>query len=252
MKTIKTENTDKLLITLLFFISGLIITGIAVSGLRESFYGFLSLQVHKARLISDFIEIAGIGGAFLNAGIVGLTGIILIRAAGIPFSGPTYAAIMTMTGFGLFGKTPLNILPIVLGVFISARFVNKRFRDYLIIALFGTALGPLVSTIAWELGFPLIPALISAAAGGIAIGFILPAAAISMLHLHQGYNLYNMGLTCGFLSLFAAALIKGMGHSYTSNLFWYSDSSIVLTLLVPALSLFLIYFSYSKRRIKKL
>ena len=240
MQTIKTEKFDRLLVILLIFLTGLLFSGIAAGGFKDSLYGFLFLQIHKARLISDFIEIAGIGGAFVNAALVGFTGIILISISGISFSGPTYAAVLTMTGFGLFGKTPLNILPIVLGVYISARFVNKGFKDYLIIALFGTALGPLVSTIAWELGFPLIPAIFTAAAGGIATGFLLPSVAFSMLHLHQGYNLYNMGLTCGFLSLFAAALIKGLGHTYTANLFWYSEYSPVLIFIIPVLSLFLI------------
>ena len=90
------------------------------------------------------------------------------------------------------------------------------------------------------MGFPLIPAIFTAAAGGIAAGFLLPSVAFSMLHLHQGYNLYNMGLTCGFLSLFAAALIKGLGHTYTANLFWYSEYSPVLIFIIPVLSLFLI------------
>lgn len=236
----KIEKKDTLLIVLVAILASLILLSVVVSGLNESFSGFLELQLHPARLINDFIEIAGIGGALLNAALVGFMGLLLVFMAGIPLSGPTYAAILTMTGFGLFGKTPLNILPIVIGVFISARMVNKTFKDYLIIALFGTALGPLVSTIAWELGLPLVPALLLSLAGGILTGLLLPSIAFSMLHLHQGYNLYNMGLTCGFFGLFASALIKGLGHSYSSKLYWYDGSSMVLIYLIPAISLFLI------------
>ena len=225
---------------LVLFLTALIISGFFVSGLGNSIKGFVKLQTHPARLINDYIEIAGIGGALLNAALVGFIGLILIHISGISFSGPTYAAILTMTGFGLFGKTPLNIIPIVLGVFISAKLVNKNFKDYLIIALFGTALGPLVSTLAWEIGFPLVPALITGLAGGIITGFFLPSIAFSMLHLHQGYNLYNMGLTCGFFGLFASALIKGLGHSYSTDIFWYSGASPFLIMLIPVVSLFLI------------
>lgn len=236
----KKVKIDTLLMVLVLFLTALILSGFFVSGLGNSIRGFLKLQTHPARLINDYIEIAGIGGAFLNAALVGFSGLILILISGISFSGPTYAAILTMTGFGLFGKTPLNILPIVLGVFISARMVNKHFKDYLIIALFGTALGPLVSTLAWEIGFPLVPAIITGLVGGGITGFFLPAIAFSMLHLHQGYNLYNMGLTCGFFGLFASALIKGLGHSYSTEIIWYTGASPFLMLFIPLLSLFLI------------
>jgi len=218
----------------------MIIAGLAASGFSETAKGLLVLQIHPARLINDYIEIAGAGGALVNGALVGLVGFVLVLVAKIPFSGPTFAAILTMTGFGFFGKTPLNILPIIFGVYLSARLVGKRLRDYLIIALFGTALAPLVSTIAWELGLPPAAAILAGIAGGIATGFFLPAIAFSMLHLHQGYNLYNMGLTCGFLGLFAAALMKGLGHEYGDVFFWYEGSSLFLTLLIPVLSLFLI------------
>jgi Protein of unknown function (DUF1576) len=236
----KIEKKDTLLIVLMALLTALIITGFLESGIKNSLTGFIKLQTHPARLINDFIEIAGIGGALLNASLVGFTGLILVLVARISISGPTYAAILTMAGFGLFGKTPLNILPIVLGVYISAKLVNKNFKDYLLIALFGTALGPLVSTLAWEIGFPLVPALLTGLAGGLITGFFLPSIAFSMLHLHQGYNLYNMGLTCGFFGLFASALIKGLGHSYSTDIFWYSGSSAILIMLVPLISLVLI------------
>jgi len=252
---INMNKKDTLLIVIIVFLVSLILAGFAESGVEESLRGFLMLQIHPARLINDFVEISGVGGAFLNASLVGFTGLILIGMAGIQLSGPTYAAILTMAGFGLFGKTPINILPIVFGVYLSARLVNKQFKDYLIIALFGTALGPLISTLAWELGLPLIPALLVALAGGVATGFFLPSIAFSMLHLHQGYNLYNMGLTCGFFGLFASALIKGLGHTYSTNMFWYSGSSIVLTAFVPVFSLLLIIagiFSGGKHSFKDL
>lgn len=236
----KIEKKDPLLIILLVFLVSLIISGFSVSGWSDSFTGFIRIQTHPSRLINDFIQVGGIGGALLNAALVGFMGLVLILISGISFSGPTYAAILTMTGFGLFGKTPINILPIVAGVFLSAKLVNKNFKDYLIIALFGTALGPLVSTLVWEIGFPLIPALITGLAGGLITGFFLPSIAFSMLHLHQGYNLYNMGLTCGFFGLFASALIKGLGHTYSTDIIWYSGSSLFLSLLIPLFSLFLI------------
>lgn len=253
-RTIPTSNR-LLQLLLIIFLSLLIAVGFISDGLADSMNGFLRIQVHPARLINDFIDIAGVGPALLNAALVGFTGLVLIRLSGIDVSGPTYAAVLTMTGFGLFGKTPLNILPIILGVYISARLVGKRMKDYLIIALFGTALGPLVSALAWEIGLQSVPAVVAGVAGGVITGFFLPAIAVSMLHLHQGYNLYNMGLSCGFFGLFAAAFITGFGHKWDSRLYWYTEPSTVLMLIVPVFSAALIltgFISGKKSSLKDL
>ena len=198
------------------------------------------MQIHPARLIHDFIEVRGIGAALINGALVGLIGLALVLLNRVSLSGPTYAAILTLIGFGFFGKTPVNIVPIFIGVYLAAKYVGKSFREYIIIALFGSALGPLVSTIAFELGLPYAAALILAAFGGIATGFLLPALAVSMLHLHQGYNLYNIGLTCGFFGLFAASLLRAGGHTFQAALNWYGEFSFVLSLLVPVCAIVLI------------
>jgi hypothetical protein len=202
----------------LAFLGGLAIMGTLLGGLGESLSGLWIIQLHPARLLNDFVEIAGIGAAYLNAALVGAVGYAFVKIAKIELSGVTFAAILTMAGFGLFGKTPINILPIIFGVWFAAKMANKHLKDYLIIALFGTALGPLVSTLFWEMGFDLVFALPLGILGGLVTGFFLPAIAVAMLHMHQGYNLYNMGLSCGFFGLFAASLIKVFGHEFTDQM----------------------------------
>lgn len=241
MKTVELRNNNIILIILALLLLSFIMSGLIIDGFFVSINGFLKIQFHPARLINDYIEIAGIGGAFINAGIVGLIGIILVLLTGIKFSGPTYAAILTMAGFGLFGKTPLNIIPIIIGVYIAAKVMKKTLKEYILIALFGTALGPLVSMLAWEIGLPIGVAIPVSIAGGLLTGFILPSLALAMLHLHQGFNLYNMGLTCGFFGLFAFAIIKGVGADVSSGFFWYENSSLFLIILIPILSVFLIF-----------
>jgi len=241
-----------LLVLILLIIVLLILTGMWIDGPRKVLTGFLDLQLHPARLINDFIEIRGTGAALLNGAIVGLIGLILVLINGVSLSGPTYAAIFTMIGFGLFGKTPLNIAPILFGVFLAGRYVRKKFSQYILIALYGTALGPLVSTLAFEIGLPYPAALMLAAAGGLAVGFLLPSIAVAMLHMHQGYNLYNIGLSCGFLGLFAASVIRAGGHTYSAALQWHSGNPLYLVLLVPVLSLLLIAAGFLEEKGKAL
>jgi len=220
----------------MFIMFSFVITGIVVDGPDRALGGFLELQFQPARLISDFIATGGTGAALINAAAVGIVGLFLITMSKVQLSGSTFAAIFTMMGFALFGKTPVNIIPIIIGVFLSGKLVGKSFAEYIIIALFGTALGPLISVVAFELGLTGLPAIAVGTAAGIATGFLLPAIAVSMLHFHQGYNLYNMGLSCGFFALFAAALIRAGGHTFEGLLQWHAEGSATLTFLIPVLS----------------
>ena len=220
-------------VTILLFL----LFGVLSDGPGPALEGFLRLQTSPARLLSDFTSMAGQGAAFLNAAFVGILGIIVLRLNKISLSGPTVAAIFTMIGFALFGKTLLNCIPIIIGVSLAARIVEKRPREYVIIAMFGTALGPIVSFVAFEMGFPSAIALPLSIILGVLTGVVLPPLAIAMLHLHQGYSLYNVGLTAGFLGLFAASLSSAGGLNIAAIDQWGMAKSPWLILMIPLVSL---------------
>ena len=224
----------------MFILGSLALSGLLIDGPYAAVSGFLKLQIAPARLINDFFGVVGIGGTLLNAAVTGSMVLGLIMLLKVQLSGPTFAAVFTIIGFSLFGKTPLNIIPILFGVFLAAKAAGKKFQEYAIIALFGTALGPIVSFLIVESGIGGFPGILLGLAGGTVTGFLLPAIAVSMLHLHQGYNLYNMGLSCGFFALFAASLIKTAGHVFQGELVWFSEPVLFLKLLVPAISIVLI------------
>jgi hypothetical protein len=212
-------------------------------GTGESLTGFIEIQKHPARLIQDFTVIGGAGGALLNASMVALISLILIRSVGVQLSGPTIAAFFTLFGFGLLGKTPLNILPVMFGVYLASRIAGRSFKEYILIALFGTALGPLVSFMVIESGLPLQWGLLTALGAGTAVGILLPSAAMAMLHLHQGYNLYNIGLTSGFVGLFIAGILRAAGQDITISIIWGEQYSALLFYLVPAISIYLMVWA---------
>jgi hypothetical protein len=127
-------------------------------------------------------------------------------------------------------------MPIIAGVYVAAKISGKGFNQYILIALFGTALAPVVSTIALEVATASAFAWPTAVAGGIACGILLPPAAVVMLRFHQGYNLYNIGLTSGFLALFAASILIAGGAELGGTLVWNGEPDVTLQLLIPALS----------------
>lgn len=213
--------------------------GLALDGPTQTLKGFLHLQVRGARLINDFTQ-AGAGSAMFNAALVGLVGLIIVFFSTISLSGPTIAAIFTMVGFGFFGKTPLNALPIIGGVWIAARLAHKTLGSYSLIALFGTALGPVVTFIMFEMGLPLSLSIPLGLFSGLVAGFILPGVARSMLQLHQGYNLYNTGFSCGFIGLFLSGLLIASNKMEPITIIWNTANESALVLFIPILSLFLI------------
>ena len=232
---------ERLLYGLLWSILGaLVVTGFAVQGFPGTLEGLWRIQVHPGRLLNDFTSVAGEGAALVNAALAAAIGLALVKVNRVRLSGPTVAAFFTILGFGLFGKTPTNILPIILGVWLSAKIVRKRFAEYILIALFGTALGPLVTMLAVELGVAAWAGIPIAVAGGVAAGMLLPPLALAMLRLHQGFNLYNIGLTAGFLGLLAAAVVSARAGPLDLGSRWNAAPSLVLLLAMPVLSILLV------------
>ena len=206
------EHTEKrLYIVILSMLLMMIVAGFATDGIIKTVVHIWELQYTRARLIQDF-TVTSIGAALVNAALVGLIGLIVVFFSEVHLAGPTVASILTITGFGLFGNTPFNSIPIILGVWIASRLARKSLGSYSLIALFGTALGPLVTLVAFELTGSVFWMLPLSIIVGLAVGFILPAVAGSLLVIHQGYNLYNVGFSCGFIGLFAAGFLKAL-HS---------------------------------------
>jgi hypothetical protein len=225
---------------LLISSTGIILLGLVAGGFTATIEGLWRLQLHAARLINDYTVIGGSGGALVNTGLMGILSLLLVKVAGVAISGPTVAATLTIMGFSLFGKTPLNVLPIIFGVWLASRVAGKPFKSYLLMAMFGTALGPLVSFMVFEAGLTGLPAIGLGILAGTIAGFSLPPLAMAMLRMHEGFNLYNIGLTCGFFGLFAAAILAGARRNIDIRVIWNDQPALELILLVPLLSLLFI------------
>ncbi len=226
------EKTRYRIFTL--YMLALIIIGLLWPGetLKYTWDGFLAIMKVPGILISDYFAVGGVGATLINSGLVGLMGLGLIFFSKTHFSGPTIAAVFTMAGFGLFGKTPINIWPIIAGVALAAVLKKDNFRSVIVVALFGTALGPLISQVAFGLdwGYPAGVIL------GMVTGMILPAMASHVLHNHQGFNLYNVGFTCGVVGIYLTAMLMLAGEELLLAELWYTQQQLLLGLV------FFIYF----------
>lgn len=71
--------------------------------------GLWKIMITEDALITDYMEIAGVGAAFVNSALVTLISIGILYLAKDPINGYTVVEIGLMAGFALFGKNIVNI-----------------------------------------------------------------------------------------------------------------------------------------------
>ena len=197
--------------------------------------GFWQIQISETGLITDPVATGGLGGALLNAALVLLLSILLVRWMRLPVTGAAFACLFLMAGFAMLGKNLLNIAPIVAGGWLHALYKRESFAKYVYLTLYGTCLSPMVSCLMVHTrpGFRWL----AMALCGLAIGFLLPAIARFTTRVHQGYNLYNVGFAAGILGLGIASVFKGFGVEFVSVGSWsQSGHGLLCGMMVVLLS----------------
>ena len=115
----------------------------------EIFHGLKSIILSSDILITDYMEVGGIGAALINAALTSLLSLLLLIIIGIKPNGSTIMSLWLMTGFSFLGKNIFNIWPIILGVYLFSRYQKEPFLNYILVALLGTSLSPVVSQISF-------------------------------------------------------------------------------------------------------
>lgn len=159
------------------------------------FIGFLMSDTnfqHYFRLLkdsgfhTDFTKKYGYGSSFINMGVMGFCSLFFLYLEGQSLNGPMLAAILTVVGFSAYGKTPLNTLPILIGVHLAKYGSSTPLFTVCLSGLFGTALAPITGVygVLW----------------GIIAGWLHLAVVQSIGIIHGGMNLYNNGFSCGIVA----------------------------------------------------
>lgn len=230
------------------YIFSLFIIGLLLQPLNVLIDGLVKIFTSPGMLITDYTLVGGLGPALVNSSLVGLIGFLLIKVNSVPMVGPSIATIFMMTGFGLFGKNVWSVLPIFLGVYIYSRIKGQKFRTYIYPSLFGTAMAPLVSQAAIGFGLGIWFGILL----GTIAGMILAPLSGHLLKTHEGYNLYNVGFTCGFISLLLYNILRSYGFTSEIVVLWGTDFNqpIRLIIIPMCLSMILLGFMVNKRSFK--
>ncbi|WP_425447589.1 DUF1576 domain-containing protein [Dethiothermospora halolimnae] len=242
-KTLGKYNDDyekkKVLILLILPIL-LSITAFIVDTPKEIFNGMYKIIVHPDILLTDYLKVGGLGATFINSAILTFINIFILWKFDIKVSGLSIAAVYIVTGFAFFGKNVFNVWPIYIGGLLYAKYQDRKFKSIVLISMFGTALSPLVNEIAYGLNLPFPLSLVLGILIGILVGFILPPLSAHFLKTHDGYGLYNVGFTAGFIGTVITALLRGYGLLIESHVILSTDYDLFLKLFLTLYFLILI------------
>lgn len=158
------------------------------------------LMKSTGRLVSDYIRDYGKAVTMLNVAVMGFISIGVLLLLGLKLNGPVMGGILTVMGFGAFGKHPRNALPVMFGAWLGVTLTNYSLDSVgmVIALLFVTAVSP----IAGRYGI----------IAGIVAGFIHILITPLSYAFQGGFDLYNNGFAAGFVAAlmipFLEAIIK--------------------------------------------
>jgi len=217
-----------------------ILFGLIYAGPQEVARGLSVLLISPNILVTDYIEVAGLGATLVNVGTMGLIAVaVLVLARHRPY-GLDLGVLGLVTGFAFFGKNPLNMLPILIGAYLFSRFSNRPFEENIIPALLGNALAPAVSQLAHVYGVNTYLGIGFGILVGIFIGFAISPLAAWCRRAHEGYNLYNVGFTAGIFAIALMALYANLGIYFEPRAIWSSGNNTTMAIFLLLVSVYYI------------
>ncbi|MGY3762184.1 DUF1576 domain-containing protein [Granulicatella adiacens] len=206
--------------------------------------GMMTILVSPSQLFTDYMEIASVGSTLLNVAIMLGISIYSYKKLEIPLNGTVIGSLGMLAGFSFFGKNLFNSIPFMIGVWIYTKVTKQNYRNYVIVGLFGSALGPLISFLAFSGVLPQGWSVLIAYALGIFIGFILPQLTTQFLGFHQGFSLYNVGFTAGIIGMVVLGFINAFGIEVETRTLTSTQSPLILYQLLIGFCVILIVTSF--------
>ena len=206
--------------------------------------GMMTILVSPSQLFTDYMEIASVGSTLLNVAIMLGISIYSYKKLEFPLNGTVIGSLGMLAGFSFFGKNLFNSIPFMIGVWIYTKVTKQNYRNYVIVGLFGSALGPLISFLAFSGVLPQGWSVLIAYALGIFIGFILPQLSTQFLGFHQGFSLYNVGFTAGIIGMVVLGFMNAFGIEVETRTLTSTQSPLILYQLLIGFCVILIVTSF--------
>jgi hypothetical protein len=178
--------------------------GLIFGNTKKILSEFIKIHKHPGRLVSDFYYQHG-NSVYINMAVLCVFATTFTLLIGAELNGPSIAGILTIVGFGSFGKHLKNVVPIMIGA-VAANYMNgwnPGGYSNIVTVLLATGLAPIAGHygLFW----------------GVIAGFLHVNVASHTSYLSGGMNLYNNGFAAGFVAMLMIPLITAFRKGDTSE-----------------------------------
>lgn len=209
LKTLPPSGFLKLLFG--FFTLAFLLAAVIMPDRGDMFSGLWRIMSSTAKVSTNYFDLGGYAGAFLNAGLVCLIGTGLYCLPKAVANPPSVVAFLLTAGFAFWGINVLNIWFGILGVLLYCLVKRTSPAGQVNAMLFSSGLTPLISDLL--LRYPNAEGaaftwggLALALGAGLVIGFFLPAGLANSAKVHKGYSLYSAAIPIGLTAFFLRAI----------------------------------------------
>ena len=127
MKTVKITRRKKVSSRVMYRVLyilplAMLLYAFLTTNLSELSQGFQIILKSNDVLLTDYLAIAGVGSTLVNAALVLLINLWLIKKLDLKPNGIIIAALFLLAGFSFMGKNIFNIWPFYFGGFIYSRY----------------------------------------------------------------------------------------------------------------------------------
>ena len=144
----------------------------------------------------DFTQSAGVPLTLMHTGAFGLFATAYSVLTGAPMTGPTLGSIVCLLAIAPCGAHALNMLPIMLGYALAARFASFTLGTQAIVV--GLCFAGALCPISGRFG----------ALAGVLAGVMHACMVTSVVTFHCGLCLYNGGFTCGITAIVLVPVLE--------------------------------------------
>ena len=212
---------------------------------KQILQNYIKINTSRSVLITDYVALAGISAALVNAAILGFINLFLLKINKPKPNGKLIAGLFLTIGFALFGKNLFNTLPIMMGVWLHGKVQKGKVTslELIIKAMLSGTIAPIVSEVAFMDSNISVLRIVFAYLVGLFIGFIFPIVVEVVKRMHRGYCLYNGGIAGGFIATFFVCLMRSLGYDVLPENFWDTEHSNILATLAYSIAGALIFYA---------
>lgn len=227
-------TNDQMYAVLLILPISMFILAFFYSSPSEIIKGLNTIRLATDVLLTDYFLIAGIGSSLINAALLMLINIYILRRLMLRPNGIIISALFLVGGFGFMGKNIFNVWPFYLGGYIYSRYHHMPYKNVIIISMLSTTLSPITSVLAEVSRLGGLMGFVVTISISSFIGFIMPTISAHVLTAHSGYSLYNMGFAAGLVGIVAYAILQAFGYQVEpkTDLYTQFDTGIFLLLIL--------------------